>query len=124
MHHDNSPYDTMLTVTATSGDESWSISGAIVQGVPHIVGINGLWIDLPAIGNILLTSHQDRPGIIGRVGTILGQNDINISFMHVGRRGPRTESIMALGIDEVAPEPLRQQISSWEDINWLRSITL
>ena len=68
--------------------------------------------------------HEHVPGIIGRVGTILGQNDINISFMHVGRRGPRTESIMALGIDEVAPEPLRQQISSWEDINWLRSITL
>lgn len=124
VHQDDNPYDTMLTVSATSGVESWSISGSVVQGVPHIVGINGLWIDLPAIGNILLTSHQDRPGIIGRVGTMLGQNDINISFMHVGRRGPRTESIMALGIDEVASKSILEQIETWEDINWLRSITL
>lgn len=124
MHHVDSPYDTMLTVTATSGAQAWSVSGSVVQNEPHIVGINGLWIDLPALGNILLTSHQDRPGIIGRVGTILGQNDINISFMHVGRRGPRTESIMALGIDEVASLPILEQIESWPDINWLRSITL
>jgi hypothetical protein len=124
MPHADDPYETLLKVSATSGDQHWSVSGTIVQKEPHIVAINNLRIDLPAAGNIVLTSHQDRPGIIGRVGTLFGQYDINISFMHVGRRGPRTEAIMALGTDEVAQSDILAQIAEWDDINWLRVVTL
>lgn len=121
--HDN-PYDNLLTLRATLGSNRWSVRGTVVRGAPEIVAVNELWVDFPAEGNILLTSHQDRPGVVGRVGTLLGKNDINISFMHVGRRGPRTESIMAIGTDEVIPNEILSLIGSWEDINWLREIVL
>jgi hypothetical protein len=73
---------------------------------------------------MLLTSHQDRPGIIGRVGTALGQADINISYMHVGRRAPRAEAIMVLGLDEAMPPELLAAISAWDEMLWLRAVTL
>jgi len=117
--HD-APYETMLKVSAKSGEE-WSVSGAIVRGEPYIVAINEQWVDFPAEGHLLLTSHRDRPGIVGRVGTMLGESDVNISFMHVGRHAPRTDAIMVLGTDERVPSALADELESWEHINWLRT---
>jgi len=101
-----------------------TVRGAVLQGEPYIIGINDLLVDFPASGHLLLTSHRDRPGIIGRVGTLLGQSDINISFMHVGRRGPRTDAIMVLGTDEITPPAITEQLASVADITWLRVVTL
>lgn len=123
-HQSEGRYDNMLTLRATSSQMRWTVRGAILQGEPHIVDINDLWIAFPASGNLLLTSHQDRPGIIGRVGTLFGQNDVNISFMHVGRRGPRTEAIMALGLDEAPSPQLLAKLDSLAILNWMKAITL
>jgi D-3-phosphoglycerate dehydrogenase len=117
-------YENMLTLTVHSGAEIWSVGGSVLQDEPYIVAINDLWVDFPASGNMLLSSHRDRPGIIGRVGTVLGQSDINISFMHVGRRGPRTDAIMVLGTDERTPSALLEKLSSISDINWLKAVSI
>jgi hypothetical protein len=117
-------YENMITVAVHSGTETWSVRGSVLQEEPYFVSINDLWVDFPASGNMLLSSHRDRPGIIGKVGTILGQSDINISFMHVGRRGPRTDAIMVLGTDERTPPDLMEQLSSISHINWLKAVTI
>ena len=54
-------------------------------------------------GYLLLTRHQDRPGIIGTVGQLLGEADVNISSMQVGRSGPREHALMLLSVDEPIP---------------------
>ncbi len=99
-------------------------AGPCCSGEPHIVGINEQWVDFPATGTIVLTSHVDQPGIIGRVGTMLGEADVNISFMHVGRRAPRTEAIMALGTDEVPAASILQKLDDLDEILWMYSVTL
>jgi len=121
--HDT-PYETMLSLSTQSGTQRWTVRGAVLHGEPHIVAINDLGVDIIATGHLLLTGHQDRPGIIGRVGTMLGEHDINISFMHVGRHAPRAEAIMVLGTDEPTSSELLAQIASWSDIIWLKAITL
>ncbi|NJN83078.1 MAG: ACT domain-containing protein [Caldilineaceae bacterium] len=73
---------------------------------------------------MLISQHHDRPGIIGRVGTRLGLSDVNISFMHVGRRGPRTEAIMVIGTDEVTPPELLAELEAFDHISWLKAVTL
>lgn len=123
-HQSDTLYEDTLTLQATGSQGSLVVRGAVLRGEPHIVAINDLQVDIVAAGHLLLTSHHDRPGIIGRVGTALGQADINISWMHVGRRAPRTEAIMVLGTDEPAPPALVQQIAAWNEIRWLRAITL
>ena len=123
-HQHENNYENLLTLRATSAAQRWTVRGAILQGEPHIVGINELWVDFPAAGHVLLAMHQDRPGMIGKVGTLLGSHDVNISFMHVGRRAPRSQAIMALGTDESTTPDLQAQISAMSDIYWLKAITL
>lgn len=117
-------YDTMLCVTTKSGDEQLTVRGSIIEGMPTIVAIDDLWVDFYAQGHLLVSLHQDQPGIIGRVGTELGQSDVNISFMYVGRHGPRTSAIMILGTDEEAPAEMLHKISEFEHIDWVKPVTL
>ena len=70
--HDES-YETILSLSTKSGAQNWTVRGTVLQGEAHIVAINDLWVDMVAAGNFILTGHQDRPGIIGRVGTKLGR---------------------------------------------------
>lgn len=130
-HHDR--YESLLTLRAKSGGggsangstaSSWMVRGTILQDEPYIVAVDDVWVDFPATGNLLVSHHQDRPGIIGRVGMVLGESDVNISFMHVGRHGPRTSAIMVLGTDEVVPEELLDTMSTFDYISWLKAITL
>jgi len=123
-HQHEFDYENLLTLRATSGTRRWTVRGAVLQGELHIVGINELWVDFPAQGHVLLAMHQDKPGMIGKVGTLLGNHDVNISFMHVGRRAPRSEAIMALGTDESTSPELQAQIGALDDIFWLKAITL
>jgi D-3-phosphoglycerate dehydrogenase len=124
LHQHEARYDNMLTLSITTPSATLTVRGSVLQGEPYIVGINDQWVDFPATGNLLLSSHRDRPGIIGRVGTILGQSDINISFMHVGRQGPRLDAIMVLGTDEPTPPEIMEQLAAISHINWLKVVTL
>ena len=122
--HKTSQYETLITVEVVNGDGPRNVSGALVQGEPHIVGLDDIWVDFPAHGHVLLTRHHDRPGIIGRIGTLLGNADINISFMHVGRHSPRGEAIMVVGVDEPIPEALYDSIKDSSHTYWVQAVTL
>jgi D-3-phosphoglycerate dehydrogenase / 2-oxoglutarate reductase len=93
----------------TSGGDT-DVTGTVAHDGPHIVAINDFWVDIPpGEGWLLICENQDRPGMIGAVGTFLGQHDINISFMRVGRTAVRGRALMAVGVDdEVTPELVEQ----------------
>ncbi len=122
--HHRERYENMLTLRCIQGSQRRTVRGSVLQGAPRLVAVDELWVEFPAEGNLLLTSHQDRPGIIGRVGTLLGQADINISFMHVGRRTPRGEAIMVLGTDEPITPAILARLEGIPDINWMKAVTL
>ncbi len=117
-------YENMISVQVVNGQGARKVSGALVQSEPHIVGLDDIWVDFPASGHMLLTRHHDRPGIIGRIGTMLGDADVNISFMHVGRHNPRGEAIMVLGTDEPIPEALYDLVKEVSHTYWVQAITL
>ena len=91
----------------------------------HIVRINDYWLDMVLTGPYLLfVEQQDRPGSIGAVGTICGRNDINISFMQVGRLSPRGRAMMILGLDDPAPPDVLAQIRALDFIEAARLVRL
>ena len=57
-------------------------------------------VDVAPEGNLILISHNDKPGIIGNVGTLLGKNDVNIATMQVGRELIGGSAIMVLTVDK------------------------
>lgn len=117
-------YENLLTMTAFTEEMRWTIRGSILHGVPNIVTIDDLWVEFVANGHILLTSHIDKPGMIGRVGTMLGEADVNISFMHVGRRAPRQQAIMVIGTDEKLSPSVCNALRSLTEFTWVRTIEL
>ncbi|KAA8540186.1 hypothetical protein F0562_024251 [Nyssa sinensis] len=86
--------------SALSDNGSISIEGRVKYGIPHLIRVGSFSVDVSLEGNLILCCQVDQPGMIGRVGNILGQNNVNVSFMSVGRTVKRTKAIMAIGVDE------------------------
>ncbi len=103
---------------------STEIGGTLVQGEPRIVLIDGFRVDVPIVGHLLLTKHRDKPGLVGRVGTLLGRYDVNISSMQVARLRPRGDALMILTLDEAVPDEVRAEIGSFPDVDRVRTARL
>lgn len=99
-------YTSLMEVAVETERGETRVAGTVMHRQPRIVQIGGYSIDLsPTDGYTLMTYHRDRPGMIGKVGTLLGEVDINISSMQVGRRERRGQALMAISVDEpVLPE--------------------
>jgi D-3-phosphoglycerate dehydrogenase len=118
-------YAALLQLRVTTNDgTTHSFGGTAVNDEPHIVEVDGNWLDLVPSQSMLFTFHNDRPGVIGLVGTILGGADVNISSMHVGRQAPRGQAIMVLTVDEPVPTDLLRQIEAEANIDRAFSVQL
>ncbi|GAB6875368.1 phosphoglycerate dehydrogenase [Thermaerobacter litoralis] len=80
------------------------------EGLPRLVHLDGLPLDMVPAPRLLLTRHHDRPGMIGKVGSLLGAREINIAAMQVARRRVRGEAIMVLALDDPVPPALLAEI--------------
>ena len=110
-------YASLITVEATTSSGVTAAAGTVMRGESHIVRVNNYWIDIvPTGGYFLFSDHRDRPGLLGAVGKITGDADINISAMHVSRLKPRGQALMILALDEPVNEEQRQQILSVPDV--------
>jgi hypothetical protein len=59
---------------------------------------------------MLITRHTDKPGMVGRIGAMLGEADVNISAMHLARSRPREDALMILALDDDVPEAVETAI--------------
>ena len=110
-------YTSLITVEVTTSTGVTAVAGTVINGESHIVRVNDYLLDVvPTGGYLLFSEHQDRPGLIGAVGKITGDADINISFMHLSRLKPRGQALLVLAIDESLPEEQRQQILALPDV--------
>ncbi len=117
-------YAGLLVIRAETAEGSRVFSGTVLRGEPHIIQVDGYWVDFVPTGSLLFTYHRDRPGMIGRVGTLLGASDVNISGMHVGRIAPRERAMMVLMLDEPASEEVLDHIRAEEDVDQAYIVTL
>ncbi|KAG9456001.1 hypothetical protein H6P81_000509 [Aristolochia fimbriata] len=76
------------------------VEGRVKDGMPHLTRVGSFSVDVSLEGNLILCKQTDQPGMIGRVGNILAEQNVNVNFMSVGRTAPRKQAIMAIGVDE------------------------
>jgi D-3-phosphoglycerate dehydrogenase / 2-oxoglutarate reductase len=103
-----------------------SVAGTVSSGESRLVALDGYEVDLAPAANMLVSRHQDRPGAIGLVGRAMGEADINISNMHLGRSDKRSIAFMILALDEPVPEDVAAQVRSYEGMLdvWLINLDL
>ena len=104
-----------------------SVAGTVSFGSePRLVALDGYEVDLAPAAHMLVSRHQDRPGAIGTVGRIMGEADINISNMHLGRSDKRSIAFMILALDEEVPQPVADEVRSYDGMLdvWLVNLDL
>ncbi len=120
-----SQYSNLITATLNTATAATTIGGTAMRDETHIVRVNHYWLDIvPTVPYLLFIEHRDQPGLIGAVGTITGRNDVNISFMEVGRLTARGEAMMILGLDDPMPDPVLDEIRTIPHIESARIVKL
>jgi D-3-phosphoglycerate dehydrogenase / 2-oxoglutarate reductase len=118
-------FTNQVSVTLKTAKEERLVAGTLLNGFgPRITQVDKFPVDVEPQGHLLLVSHHDKPGIIGRVGTLLGNNDVNIATMQVGRKIVGGAAIMVLGVDKGVPKDVLAQVSALPDLNNAKEIQL
>jgi D-3-phosphoglycerate dehydrogenase len=104
-------FTNMLTLEVHSTTGNTLVAGTWLHGKTYLTRVNNYWLELePLPGHLLFTEHTDRPGMIGAVGTIIGNSGVNVSQMQVClgiQRGG--DAMMVLCLDEpLSPESFRE----------------
>lgn len=106
------------------GDERLRIAGAQLESEPRITRIDGFRVNMQPSGIFLVVTHQDRPGVIAAMSTLLAKNDINIAGIELGRDQPRGHAVMIMGVDDPVPPDLLEEIRTTAKLDRLRQVRL
>ena len=118
-------YNNVLEVIVRSEKDSVSLSGTVTEeNKLRIVSVNGYWIDFVPEGTLLLFSNHDRPGVIGRIGTLLGDSGVNIANFALGRRNGSGLALGVLQVDSAVPGELIDCLERDRDFIWASAVTL
>lgn len=101
-----------------------SLNGTSAHDGARVVEIDGYEVDTVPAGSLILTQHRDVPGMVGRVGTILGDAQINISAMQVSRRAQGADAMMVLTVDRSADAATLEGLSLIPGMVSVRRLTL
>jgi D-3-phosphoglycerate dehydrogenase len=104
----------MLTISG--GAEGSRVGGTIAGGEQRLVRLGQFWVDMILTPWMLVTRHRDLPGTMGRIGLMLGEADVNISAMHLGRSAPRGDALMILALDDRVPDDVAKLIRDHEAV--------
>jgi D-3-phosphoglycerate dehydrogenase len=115
----------ITTRVLTTGGEQ-TVSGALfgANGDGRITEINGFRIEAIPAGHMVVTRNHDVPGVIGRVGTILGAHGVNIGRFHLGRRERGGEAMAVIETDAPLDDATLDELQSFEQIVSARRIAL
>ncbi|MFH1779023.1 MAG: phosphoglycerate dehydrogenase [Candidatus Omnitrophota bacterium] len=118
-------FSNLILIDTQTDKAKISVAGTLSpRKDPRIVKINDFYVEAIPSGYMLILSNIDRPGIIGQIGTILGQNSINIAGMTFGRIKEGGDAITVLNVDSKIPDDVMKQIRSAKNILGAKLIKL
>jgi D-3-phosphoglycerate dehydrogenase len=118
-------YKSLLAVKVETETGQKTVAGAVFEGRDsRIVEIDHLDMDLKPSKHMVCLSYIDVPGVVGKVGTILGQNQINIARMEVGRAERGKQAMILLSVDDPVKPEILEQIRTAINAHDVRAVTL
>lgn len=118
-------FTNVITVEIKTKSATRSVVGTLLNGLgPRIVRIDSYSMDVLPEGHMLMIHHKDQPGAIGKVGTLLAKNNINIATMQVGRSKAGGDAIMMLIVDKPLAEKDVADVLELNDIYQAKAIDL
>ena len=105
-----------------------AVEGAVILGKPRLVAIDDIYIEAPLAGHLTFLKNDDVPGVIGHVGNVLGQNDINIASFALGRKDDPVapdhplEAVSVFETDTAVPDPVLVELLKNQAIRMARPV--
>jgi D-3-phosphoglycerate dehydrogenase len=125
---DSPDYRNLITVRGTMATgEVISVSGTLSGARKlreKIVEVAGYEVDIEPTDHMAFYRYADRPGIVGTVGRVLGEADINIASMQVGRLAKGGPALVALTVDSAIPAEILAELKTAIAADWVRAVDL
>jgi len=99
-----------IKVEISTSQGVFSIGGIVFQGEHRIIELNSMRVEAPASGNIIFFENEDKPGVVGKIGTYLGENRVNIASIHLGREKPGGKAVALVNVDSVPSDDIIEGI--------------
>ncbi|AKG21055.1 phosphoglycerate dehydrogenase [Calothrix sp. 336/3] len=118
-------YAGSIHLEATGNLGTHAVTGALLgDGEIRLTNLDGFPINVPPSQHMLFTLHRDMPGIIGKLGSLLGSYNVNIASMQVGRKIVRGDAVMVLSLDDPLPDGIVAEITKENGIRDAYTVTL
>jgi len=109
-------YTTHVLATAVTDDSRTSVGGTVLAGRPRITSIDGYALEIRPEGTMLVCTNFDRPGAVGRVGTVLGEAGVNINSMQLSRVSEDGLAMFVLTLDQAPSDAVLGVLRSMSDV--------
>jgi D-3-phosphoglycerate dehydrogenase len=117
-------YDSLVRIVVKTPKMERAVAGTVfADGKPRIVEIKGIQMDAEFQPSMLYVTNKDKPGFIGRLGTLLGLRGVNIATFSLGRTGPGEDAIALIGIDGIADDRLLAEVGKLENVVHAQRLT-
>ncbi|MBA1336126.1 MAG: D-3-phosphoglycerate dehydrogenase [Firmicutes bacterium] len=121
----SSEYTDLIEVKVSNCESSFVMAGTLFgMKEPRIVDLNGYKIDMEPSSHMLLVKNDDKPGVIGCIGTIMGVSKINIATMRVSRNVKGGKALMVLNVDSVVPRDVIEMVKKVDGVTEVNFIKL
>ncbi len=117
-------FSNLITLNLETPQGKRTIAGTLFEGTPKIVKMRDFDTDFTPEEHMLVLTYEDRPGLIGRIGTILGEAEVNIGAMNLGRRGKGGEAMVVLSIDSPVDEETLARLSEAVGARFVKAVYL
>jgi len=117
-------YSNLITIKARSGNEEHNLAGTILNNEMRIVRVDDYRIEIIPSKYMLVTTHHDRPGVVGKIGSLLGEEKVNIASMQLGRKTAGGEAMMVLQVDEEMSSESLEKVESLDIIDTARFVVI
>lgn len=117
-------FSNLITLTLESAKGKRTIAGTLFEGIPKIVKMRNFDIDFRPEEHMLVMTYADRPGSIGKIGTILGNANVNIGNMSLGRTEKAGEAMVVFSIDSPADEATISAVKEAIGATFIRAVRI
>ncbi|MBA2432334.1 MAG: phosphoglycerate dehydrogenase [Chthoniobacterales bacterium] len=117
-------YTDLLELSVLSEGVTVSVAGAFFGATPRIVSVNNRWVEARPHGVVLVLENTDRPGLVGRIGTLLGDHGVNIATMSLSRNEAGGTALTVLNLDTPPNDDLLALIRGSEDVRSAQVVEL
>ena len=122
---DSQDFAALVSATLRGRGAPRSVAGTLFgKRDPRLVRIDEFHLDAIPEGAMLIVSNDDRPGMVGRIGAVLGDANVNIAYMSLGRDRSGGRAVAVLNLDSPLADSLREAITAIDGVLWVEHVTL